>query len=296
MELASVGATHEIEASLLKRSVSCMEEGRAALENALYSSKQNEDDTTGVRILEKRSFRLEASVRDMEQDVMRARRRLDAAKRMNQARTSARGAVGHSRTASTQMNTLKEDMTSLRSQRQKSAIESEKILKSLAIALEEAKKQAVKESDLNMEQIENEAAVRRAQLEAEATQLENELELAENRCRRGGARKRLFDKEFEMLKLGLDERRNDHELKMNKLNNDIMDLDNHLEGRRARTRNEREDALLRMETQLREELENKWRETLETVKTTSSNQLAAEEGKYFEKTFFLSLLINFPSF
>jgi hypothetical protein len=107
--------------------------------------------------------------------------------------------------------------------------------------------------------------------------MERELESAKAKCRRGGARKRLFEKEFEMLKLGLDERRTEHEEIMKRLRTDIETLETHLEGRRARTRVEREEALLRMENSLRTELENKWRATLERVKTESAERLEEED-------------------
>ena len=87
----------------------------------------------------------------------------------------------------------------------------------------------------------------------------------------------MFEKEFERLRLGLDERRTEHSATMEQLRNDIDTLDSHLEGRRARTRVEREDALLRMENELRKELENKWRQTLEQVKTDNATKLLEEE-------------------
>jgi len=170
-------------------------------------------------------------------------------------------------------------MSDLRTQRQKAAEASKNELMELHKALEEAKQQATKEADDKMKETERKAHERRRALEDEAKMLESQLEAAEDKCRRGGARKRLFDKEFEMLKLGLDERRSDHELTMQALQKDIADLESHLEGRRARTRVEREDALLRMELTLRSELEATWRETLERVKTEAATGLSEEERK-----------------
>ena len=280
LELASVGATREIEATLLERSIACMEEGTEALLASLEEAKLHPESQTGVRVLERRSQRLVASVRAMETDVVRAKDRLTAASRMNDARRSARaGQKGgsHRRTASTQMRGLAGEMETLREHRKKTAEESSLALKELSKAMERARSEASKEANDEMRQTEERAKRRRGELEEEARRMEAELEAAESRCRRGGARKRLFEKEFEMLKLGLDERRTEHEERMKRLRIDIETLENHLEGRRARTRAEREDALLRMENSLRTELENKWRATLEKVKTESAERLDEEE-------------------
>ena len=58
-----------------------------------------------------------------------------------------------------------------------------------------------------MRQMEKKQVARKKALEDEAERLDSALELAQQKCRRSGARKRLFEKEFESLKMGLDERR-----------------------------------------------------------------------------------------
>ena len=80
---------------------------RAGAAPSLSAAAHDPDDNMCVRVLEQRSERLERSVRAMESDVLRAKKRLDQAKRMNLARRSARGAVkGHVQRASTQMREL----------------------------------------------------------------------------------------------------------------------------------------------------------------------------------------------
>ena len=144
LELASVGATHALESSMLGRSIACMEEGTAALLNALACAHGG----AVLDILVHRSQRLETSVVEMEADVARATDRLQDAERMNQARRSARsgagGGGGHRRTASTQMGELTDEMTTLRERRKKAAAESMVQLKELAKALEQARDDAMK--------------------------------------------------------------------------------------------------------------------------------------------------------
>ena len=155
LELASVGATHALESSMLGRSIACMEEGTAALLNALNALECGTHGGAGggggavLDILVHRSQRLETSVVEMEADVARATGRLQDAERMNQARRSARsggggGAGGHRRTASTQMGELTDEMTTLRERRKKAAAESMVQLKELAKALEQARDDAMK--------------------------------------------------------------------------------------------------------------------------------------------------------
>ena len=155
LELASVGATHALESSMLGRSIACMEEGTAALLNALNALEcgtHGGDGGAVLDILVHRSQRLETSVVEMEADVARATGRLQDAERMNQARRSARSggggvagvAGGHRRTASTQMGELTDEMTTLRERRKKAAAESMVQLKELAKALEQARDDAMK--------------------------------------------------------------------------------------------------------------------------------------------------------
>ena len=151
LELASVGATHALESSLLGRSIACMEEGTAALLNALECAHRGGGVDGGdggvLDILVQRSQRLETSVVDMEADVARAAERLQDAERMNQARRSARSGsrgAGHRRTASTQMGELTDEMTTLRERRKKAAAESMVQLQQLAKALEQARDDAMK--------------------------------------------------------------------------------------------------------------------------------------------------------
>ena len=152
LELASVGATHALESSLLGRSIACMEEGTAALLNALECAHRgggvDGGDGGGVLdILVQRSQRLETSVVDMEADVARATERLQDAERMNQARRSARSGsrgAGPRRTAPTQMGELTDEMTTLRERRKKAAAESMVQLQQLAKALEQARDDAMK--------------------------------------------------------------------------------------------------------------------------------------------------------
>jgi DNA repair exonuclease SbcCD ATPase subunit len=129
LELASVGATYDIEKSLLCRSIACMDEGTAALLDALAAAQEDSNDDMCVRVLERRSQRLETSVREIEADVHRATGRLEASRRINDKRKSAREGTkggGHRRTASTQMGELTADMTSLRERRKKAASASTK--------------------------------------------------------------------------------------------------------------------------------------------------------------------------
>jgi len=152
LELASVGATHALESSMLGRSIACMEEGTAALLNALNALECGTHGGAGGAVLDilvHRSQRLETSVVEMEADVARATDRLQDAERMNQARRSARSggggvAGGHRRTASTQMGELTDEMTTLRERRKKAAAESMVQLKELAKALEQARDDAMK--------------------------------------------------------------------------------------------------------------------------------------------------------
>ena len=130
-----------------------------------------------------------------------------------------------------------------------------------------------------MRKMEHKQEARKKALEDEAERLDSALELAQQKCRRSGARKRLFAKEFESLKLGLDERRLDHDNTMAGLKNQIDTLSAQLEGRRARTRAEREEALLQMENELRIELETKWKNTLARVKQENSAALMEEEAQ-----------------
>jgi hypothetical protein len=87
----------------------------------------------------------------------------------------------------------------------------------------------------------------------------------------------LFAKEFELLKLALDESRTEHEDHMESLLESSSKIDQNLEGRRARTRAEREEALLLMESELRSSLENRWRETLARVKADGMRLVEKEE-------------------
>ena len=152
-------------------------------------------------------------------------------------------------------------------------------LEKLSESLEKAREEARLEAEVEMKKVEDQQNARKLALEREANRLESNLEEAKQKCRRSGARKRLFEKEFESLVLGLDERRLDHQKTMESLKNEIDTLDTQLEGRRARTRTEREEALLRMENEFRTSLENKWRETLAKVKKENAIVLLDEQKK-----------------
>ena len=64
---------------------------------------------------------------------------------------------------------------------------------------------------------------------------------------------------------------------MEALANASAKIDEDLEGRRARTRHEREESLLTMEAELRNSLENRWRETLAQIKADGMRRVAEEE-------------------
>ena len=83
------------------------------------------------------------------------------------------------------MGELTSDMSTLRERRQKAAAASTVELKQLSLALEKAKSDAVKESDLEMKKMQSQVESRRQVLVNEAERLQKSLDMAQQKCRRG---------------------------------------------------------------------------------------------------------------
>ena len=270
LELASVSATHNLELALLRRSVASMSEGTQALITALdtLSAKQSgRQMDSGTRlaansILEARRTRLEQSVREMKADVKRAQGRLESAKKATATRkasiskigTEGSGGGGHRRTASTQMSELVNEMEKIRATRKADAVKSAAELAQLRATLKSASERANRENEADMKDAKDSMERKRVELEAQAQSMMDELDAAERQARRNLSRRKLFEKEFELLKLALDEARVEHEKKVQTAEDAIAMLETNLEGRRARTRAERERALLIMENEIRTSL------------------------------------------
>jgi hypothetical protein len=280
IELSAIATTRTLEVALLARSNAAMDEGTKALESAVRVgespvggiSRRNSSVAAVSRVLQRRAARLKTSVSEMKQEVRRAKERLGRVKKHTDARRAA-----YSSAASTDIAALTTALESARTARKAAAAESQKDLESLRTALERARQRAIEESEKDMAEMRRRVESKRAELEKQAEAMRTKLATAKRKLARSSARRVLFAKEFELLKLALDESRTEHEDHMESLLDSSSKIDQNLEGRRARTRAEREEALLLMESELRSSLENRWRETLARVKADGMRQLEEAE-------------------
>ena len=182
IELAAVENTRALEVALLARSNASMDEGTKALKAALQVgespsggiSRRNSSVAAVSRILQRRSTRLKASVSEMNEDVRRAKDRLNKVMKHADARKNA---------ASSGAAALASLLDEARQARKAAAVESQKKLADLRTALEKARQRAIEESDKDMAEMKRRIDTKRAELEKQAEAMQAKLSSAKRKVR-----------------------------------------------------------------------------------------------------------------
>lgn len=184
IELHALDTTHELEIALLSRSNAAMDEGTKALEAALQVgdsapgslTPSHESIAAVSRIFQRRAARLATSVLEMQEDVYRAKKRLERVRHHIASRKAAN--ISLSKLDSVKLKSMLE---SARKTRVTAADESQKKLASLRLALEQARERAIEESSKDMLEMHQRLGKRRAHLLEQADTMSKNLSTAKRK-------------------------------------------------------------------------------------------------------------------